>query len=81
MAIPTAEFAARAGLVLMRQNVSTGEWFRVRWLSHGTDFSISTPGPGTWAYAVWLVVGGSSNCDAAETYGELCSVVVTEMKR
>lgn len=59
MAIPSF-FSHMYGLALMRQNVSTSEWFFVDWCTGDSDFAIDTPGPGTWQYAVWLVVGNDT---------------------
>jgi hypothetical protein len=56
MAIPSF-FATSSGFALMRGLVSTGEWWFVDWVNGEVDVIIDSPGPGTWAYQVWVVCG------------------------
>jgi hypothetical protein len=52
--------ATDIGIALLRQNVSTGEWFFVDWLGGPTDFVVDVPGAGTWKYEVRKVFGSAT---------------------
>ena len=82
MAIPSF-FATSYGRALMRQNVSTGEWFFVQWYTGSADFAYDAPGPGSWTYAIWLVIGrsGAVSPILSLTYAGPGQLIVQQLRR
>jgi hypothetical protein len=56
MAIPHSLFQQKAGVALMRNDHSTGDWDFVAWINKGTIVDQVTPGR-VYTYHIWLVAG------------------------
>jgi hypothetical protein len=82
MAIPTSTFTNGSGVALMRQNVSTAEWFFVGWVAPaGLDSLLDEPGPGNYLYALWVVLGASSTPVSAGFGGGQHSISLLQLRR
>jgi hypothetical protein len=84
MAITAANFKDRIGKVLMRKNITTGEWSIVRWLLPGMaiDVVVDQVPPGTYTYHLWIVRGSlAPQGSTIEATGQTCSIIAYNMKR
>lgn len=67
MAVPTWLFADKWGFALMRYEHATANWEFLSWVTK--SIYIDNVSPGTYTYALWLVVGGNSHVTSVHIDG------------
>jgi hypothetical protein len=90
MSLDTTALTNGFGWVLTRTNTSTGDETIVDWCNGDMDESLDWPGPGTYTYAVKMVVGSAaaitgytinSVAYGQAGYTQLAQMVVQELRR